>query len=103
MPHHTYTVPLVTSDLRREETIHQICDALQYLDNVSSDIFKRISDRVSENHSQLKAVNQRIDLAQAKINSLKGSHKATKVRLVLLLMSHRVVLLILRLECLQLL
>ena len=79
MTDHSYSIPMVTSDLRREESIHQICDSLLYLDKISTDIFTRISDRVNENQAQLRSINQRIDLAQAKINSLKGSHKATKV------------------------
>ncbi|KAJ1165953.1 hypothetical protein NDU88_006370, partial [Pleurodeles waltl] len=34
-----YSIPLIQPDLRREEAIHQIADALQYLQKVSSDIF----------------------------------------------------------------
>lgn len=37
----TYSVPLIQPDLRREEAIHQIADALQYLQKVSGDIFNR--------------------------------------------------------------
>lgn len=37
----TYSVPLIQPDLRREEAIHQVADALQYLQKVSSDIFSR--------------------------------------------------------------
>ncbi|XP_075796900.1 WASH complex subunit 1 isoform X3 [Pelodiscus sinensis] len=37
----TYSVPLIQPDLRREEAIHQVADALQYLQKVSSDIFNR--------------------------------------------------------------
>ena len=74
-----YSVPVVPPDLRREETIRQICDALDYLDQISNDIFTRISSRVAENHSRLQAVNDRIHLAQARIDTLKGSNKATRV------------------------
>ena len=37
----TYTVPLIQPDLRREEAIQHIADALQYLQKVSGDIFSR--------------------------------------------------------------
>lgn len=37
----TYTVPLIQPDLRREEAIQQVADALQYLQKVSGDIFSR--------------------------------------------------------------
>lgn len=36
-----YSVPLIQQDLRREEAMHQITDALQYLENISTDIFSR--------------------------------------------------------------
>lgn len=34
-------VPLIQPDLRREEAIQQVADALQYLQKVSGDIFSR--------------------------------------------------------------
>lgn len=37
----TYSVPLIQPDLRREEAIHQVADALQYLQTISADIFNR--------------------------------------------------------------
>jgi hypothetical protein len=36
-----YSVPLIQSDLRREEAVHQIADALLYLETISTDIFTR--------------------------------------------------------------
>lgn len=36
-----YTVPLVQPDLRREEAVLQITDALLYLETISTDIFRR--------------------------------------------------------------
>lgn len=36
-----YSVPLIQSDLRREEAVHQIADALLYLETISTDIFRR--------------------------------------------------------------
>ena len=37
----TYAVPLIQPDLRREEAIQQVADALQHLQKVSGDIFSR--------------------------------------------------------------
>ena len=37
----TYSVPLIQPDLRREEAVQQMADALQYLQKVSGDIFNR--------------------------------------------------------------
>nr|XP_054093992.1 WASH complex subunit 1 isoform X4 [Callithrix jacchus] len=39
----TYAVPLIQPDLRREEAVQQMADALQYLQKVSGDIFSRCS------------------------------------------------------------
>lgn len=79
MPNQTYQAPIVPPDLRREETIKQICDSLDYLEKISIDIFNRISNKVTDNHNRLRAINDRVNLAQAKIEKIKGSNKATKV------------------------
>ncbi|XP_022432998.1 WASH complex subunit 1 isoform X1 [Delphinapterus leucas] len=75
----TYAVPLIQPDLRREEAIQQVADALQHLQKVSGDIFSRISQRVELSRSQLQAIGERVSLAQAKIEKIKGSKKAIKV------------------------
>ncbi|XP_006141643.1 WASH complex subunit 1 [Tupaia chinensis] len=75
----TYAVPLIQPDLRREEAIQQVADALQYLQKVSGDIFTRISQRVELSRCQLQAIGERVSLAQAKIEKIKGSKKAIKV------------------------
>ena len=79
MPVQTYSVPLVLPSLRREESINQIVDSLEYLEKVSQDIFTRISNRVAENKERLAAINHRADLAQARIDKIKGIKKATRV------------------------
>ena len=67
-----YTVPMIASDLRHEEMIQQMCDTLTYLDQVASDIFSRISQRVAENREKLVQLNGRIAVAEAKVNRIKG-------------------------------
>lgn len=74
-----YAVPLIQPDLRREEAIQQVADALQSLQNISADIFSRISQRVELSRRQLQAIGERVSLAQAKIEKIKGSKKAIKV------------------------
>eukprot|EP00061_Rhincodon_typus_P017658 g46447.t1 len=73
-----YTVPIIQPDLRREEAIHQISDALLYLQKISNDVFTRVSQNVASNQARLQSINNRINLAQAKIEKIKGSKKATK-------------------------
>ncbi len=75
-----YNVPVILQDLRREESYQQVVGALEYLDAVANDIFNRISCRVADNRDQLSALNNRINVAQAKIDRLRSSSsKATKV------------------------
>lgn len=74
-----YFVPTIPPDLRREETIHQISDALEYLDKVANDVFARIGKKVAENKASLAKINDRVNLAAARVDKLKGSNKATKV------------------------
>ena len=76
----TYNVPIVLPDLRKEESIRQVIDSLEYLEAVANDIFNRISFRVAENRDQLTSINNRINVAQAKIDKIRNSSsKATRV------------------------
>ncbi|XP_050409917.1 WASH complex subunit 1 [Patella vulgata] len=79
MSNQIYNVPGIPPDLRQEETILQVADALQYLDKVADDIFNRIRKKVDDNTSRLQTVNDRVRLTQAKVDKLTGSNKATKV------------------------
>ena len=80
MPVQSYNVPIIQPDLRKEESLVQIVDALEYLDRVANDIFRRISFRVAENRDELISINSRLLVAQAKIDKIRNSStKATKV------------------------
>ncbi|XP_033114646.1 WASH complex subunit 1-like [Anneissia japonica] len=79
MPGHVYTVSIIPSDLRREETILRIADTLEHLEKIANDVFNRISDRVSMDHAKLKQINQRLEVAQLKVDKMRNSKKATKV------------------------
>lgn len=79
MPIQVYNVPVILPSLRKEESIHQIIDSLEYLEKITEDIFSKISSRVNENREKLSSLNQRVDLAQAKIDKIKGTKKATRV------------------------
>uniref|UniRef100_T1J4E9 WH2 domain-containing protein n=1 Tax=Strigamia maritima TaxID=126957 RepID=T1J4E9_STRMM len=79
MRNHIYNVPLIPPDLRREETVKQVADSLEHLEKIATDVFSRISKKVGENKLKLSGISQRVAIAQAKIDKLKGSNKATKV------------------------
>ena len=74
-----YHVPVVLPDLRREESLSQVIDSLEYLQAIANDIFNRISNRVAENRDQLTAINNRINTCQAKVDKLRNRSKATQV------------------------
>ena len=75
-----YNVPAILPDLRKEESYRQIVDALEYLDAVANDVFNRIGHRIGENKDHLVQLNNRINVAQAKIDKLRSSStKATRV------------------------
>lgn len=46
-----YSVPLIQPDLRREEAVHQIVDALFLLETISTDIFRRYAPRNFANNA----------------------------------------------------
>lgn len=79
MPVQSYNVPIILPDLRREESLYQVTDTLDHLERVANDVFNRISRRVAEHRDRLSAVNNRVNLALARIEKVKGSTKATRV------------------------
>ena len=80
MSDQSFNIPGIPPDLRKEETIHQIADSLEYLNKVANDVFSRITTRVAENRTRIQKINDRVNLAQAKVEKIKGgSNKATKV------------------------
>ena len=85
LQHPVYLVPVIQQDLRQEETILQIADALDYLDQVVNDIFARVQSRIEESKAKLEKLRKRESLAKLKVEKLTGSSKATKVNPYVLL------------------
>eukprot|EP00794_Sanderia_malayensis_P020088 gene20088-22058_t len=79
MPEKTYNVSILSPKLRHEEFMINVADTLEYLEKISEDIFGRISARAQEYREKISAINKRTELAQAKIDKLKGSKKAIQV------------------------
>lgn len=74
-----YNLKLVSDGLRRPETINHYADAFQHLENISEDVFKRISERSKENKNQLQKFQVRIQNVIEKINHLKDCKKQIPV------------------------
>ena len=62
-----YAVNLVSPDLRQEEMIARACNALERLEKVSTDIFSKITQKITERNSELESISKRIDAAQVEI------------------------------------
>ena len=74
-----YDIPIIPTDLRREETIVHVVGALSQLTKVSNDIFARIGTKCDEFQAKIDGINQRVDVANAKLEVLKTTKKATVV------------------------
>lgn len=74
-----YEVPVIPNNLRNEETIVQIADALNYLCDVFDDIIWKVNTRVEVNKQRLTGLTQRINESSEKITRLTGTKKATQV------------------------
>lgn len=65
-------IKLCCSNIKRYLIILIFCQ-------VANDVFARIAKRVGENKNHLQTINDRVNLAAARVDKLKGSNKATKV------------------------
>jgi len=74
-----YNVPVIQQGLSPSESLYQMLDALEHLDNVVNDVFDKISSRITEEKNKLAAVNTRIEAAKSKIDRLTGTSQATTV------------------------
>ena len=75
----SYEVPIIPNDLRREETMVHIIGALNQLTKISTDIFAKIGSKCDEFQGKIAGINQRVDTANAKLEVLKATKKATVV------------------------
>ena len=75
----SYEVPIIPNDLRREETMVHIIGALNQLTKISNDIFAKIGSKCDEFQGKIANINQRVDTANAKLEVLKATKKATVV------------------------
>eukprot|EP00039_Didymoeca_costata_P018699 m.334591 g.334591 ORF g.334591 m.334591 type:complete len:505 (-) comp17392_c0_seq1:151-1665(-) len=79
MPVQRFKVPVVPSDLRLEESLLQLLDSLEYLETVVDDVFGRIEAKVAVHRDKVIDVNNRLNVAQAKVQKIVGTRNATQV------------------------
>ncbi|KAJ3640025.1 hypothetical protein Zmor_003346 [Zophobas morio] len=76
---HVYKVPVIPQNLGKQETIIQVAEVLNHLNNVTDDILKHISNKVESNSKKLSDISDRVDKVNKKISKLNGAKKATQV------------------------
>jgi WAS family protein 1 len=54
-------------------------DNLEFLDRISGDIFSEVAQRIQESRTRINNIHERVEVAQSKLDGLKGSRKATKI------------------------
>lgn len=74
-----FEIPVIQPDLRHEESILQSINTLDYLNDVINQVFDRIDARISKNNKKIQDINQRITVANNKIDTLKNTKKAVTV------------------------
>ncbi|XP_037282035.2 WASH complex subunit washout [Rhipicephalus microplus] len=74
-----YEARLIPSDLRHDECILQVADSLDHLGKVANTILDGLQERLNEYKDRLQSIQNRAELAKAKISAIRGSSKATKV------------------------
>ena len=67
---HRYDVALTFTDCAPAESLSQALDNLQHLDAVITDLFSRITHRVTTQRQSIAAINTRITAASNKVNTL---------------------------------
>ncbi|CAH1153257.1 unnamed protein product [Phaedon cochleariae] len=74
-----YSVPIITHNLYKHETIIQIAEAIDHLSNITDGIFSQVNKRLESSRGKLSEISHRVDIVTKKIASLKGAKKATQV------------------------
>ncbi|XP_017770487.1 PREDICTED: WAS protein family homolog 1 [Nicrophorus vespilloides] len=74
-----YEVPLIPQNLRGEENIIQTAEAINYLSDVTTDIFNRVQERIELYKKRIDDITTRINTSSGKLDRLTGAKKATQV------------------------
>ncbi|KAL2643449.1 hypothetical protein R1flu_011036 [Riccia fluitans] len=70
---------MVRSNRQTYDTYGALSESLLQLEDAADKVFTSISDRVRLQHQQLKGLSSRIQAAQAKVNAISGSKRATTI------------------------
>lgn len=75
-----YDIPVIQPDLRHEETIIQIANAFNLLQQVISDVFDKVDDRIKSNSKAVQDIDVRIDRINRKITELANEYESIDIQ-----------------------
>ncbi|CAF0842331.1 unnamed protein product [Didymodactylos carnosus] len=74
-----YGVPVISTELRRAEFAKQLADVFDYMDQISLDMFNRITIRLNLYRQQLNKFDEKINNANVHIERIRQSKRATQI------------------------
>lgn len=74
-----YKVNIVPNDLSTEETVYQIADSLDNLNEIVDDVFNKLLSRIQSNIDRSEKLMRRIEVSKEKVDQLSKIKKAIKV------------------------
>lgn len=75
-----YDIPVIQPDLRHEETIIQIANAFDLLQQVITDVFDKVDDRIKLNLKTVQDIDVRIDKINRKIDELSNDYESVDIQ-----------------------
>lgn len=75
-----YDIPVIQPDLRHEETIIQIANAFDLLQQVITDVFDKVDERIKVNSKAVQNIDSRIDKINRKIDELSNNCESIDIQ-----------------------
>lgn len=75
-----YDIQIIQPDLRHEETIIQIANAFNVLQQVIADVFDKVDDRIKANAKTVNEIDSRIDRINRRIDQLANDYESVEIQ-----------------------
>ncbi|CAF1022480.1 unnamed protein product [Didymodactylos carnosus] len=76
---HPYSVPVISTELRRAEFVKQLADVFDHMDQISQDMFNRITIRLNMYRQQLNKFDEKINNVNLHIERIRQFKRATQI------------------------
>ena len=74
-----FSFPLISDDLRCEESILQASQNLKYLNTIFENTIQSLTSAIDKNAKKMVEINDRLSLIDYKLTKIKGSNKAIQI------------------------